>query len=112
MFVPERDDGGGSIDQAFWVDAFLELFGRLFGGATAFPKGRGVWRDDRREERLVFEKTVMVVSYAAEDDVGRSFPILRAFLHHFGRQARQGEVGIVIAGEFYGIRSFDEEKGA
>lgn len=112
LFVPERDVEGRAIGQAAWVKAFLELFGRLFGGATALPRGLGVWRDDRRGGRLVFERTVMIMSFAVEEDVERSYPVLRAFLHHFGAQARQGEVGIVVAGVYYGIGSFDAAKGA
>jgi len=35
-FVPSVErDGTTPIDQARWVDAALEMFGRLFGGATA-----------------------------------------------------------------------------
>lgn len=112
LFVPERDVQGRAIGQAAWVKAFLDLFGRLFGGATALPRGRGVWRDDRRGGRLVFERTVMVMSFASRDDFDRGSPLLRAFLHHFGRQARQGEVGIVVSGVYRGITAFDEEKGA
>ena len=112
MFVPELDIEGRAIGQAGWVRAFLDLFGRLFGGATAFPRGQGVWRDDRHGGRLVFEKTVMVMSFSSRGDFDRGAPLLRAFLHHFGRHARQGEVGIVISGVYRGISSFDEEKGA
>lgn len=112
LFVPERDVEGRAIGQSVWVKAFLDLFGRLFGGATALPRGRGVWRDDRHGGRLVFERTVMVMSFASKDDFDRGAPLLRAFLHHFGRQARQGEVGIVVAGVYCGIGTFDEEKGA
>ena len=48
FFIPDRDREGNAIDQDTWVTSALELFGRLFRGATAFPKGRGVWRDDDR----------------------------------------------------------------
>lgn len=34
-----------------------------FRGATAFPPGRGVWRDDEREGQLLFEQIVLVTSY-------------------------------------------------
>jgi len=36
------------IDQRRWVDGALEMFGGVFGGATAYPKAQGVWLDDER----------------------------------------------------------------
>jgi non-ribosomal peptide synthetase component F len=33
-------------DQPRWVERALEMFGRTFGGATAYPKAKGIWRDD------------------------------------------------------------------
>ena len=112
VFVPERDGVGGEIDQRAWVIAFLELFGRLFGGGTAFPRGEGVWRDNRNDGRLVFEKTVMIVSFAARGDLERGLPYLRSFLHHFGLKTRQGEVGVAVGGRYYGIQTYDEIQGA
>jgi hypothetical protein len=36
LFVPSVErDGKTPIDQRRWVDASLEMFGRVFGGATA-----------------------------------------------------------------------------
>jgi hypothetical protein len=49
LFVPSVErDGATPIDQPYWVEAALDTFGQLFGGATAFPRARGVWRDDER----------------------------------------------------------------
>lgn len=33
----------------------------------------------------------------------------RAFLHRLGREANQGEVGIVVGDRYYGITKFDRE---
>jgi hypothetical protein len=33
---------------------------------------------------------------------------LRAFLHRMGRETRQGEVGIVIDGQYFGINRYDD----
>lgn len=47
LFVPSvQRDGTTPIDQDRRVDAALEMFGRVFGGATAYPKAKGIWRDD------------------------------------------------------------------
>jgi hypothetical protein len=43
LFIPSVErDGTTTIDQRHWVDAALEMFGRVFGGATAYPKAKGI----------------------------------------------------------------------
>jgi hypothetical protein len=40
LFAPSVErDGATAIDQQTWVDVSLEMFG----GATAYPKAKGVW---------------------------------------------------------------------
>ncbi len=108
LFVPSVDRSGESIDQKEWVEAALEVCGKLFRGATAFPPGRGVWRDDAHGGTLVFDDTVMVTSFTPPRELTpRAQVELRGFLHRLGREARQGEVGIVVGGEYYGISRFD-----
>jgi hypothetical protein len=46
VFVPSQDRDGQPIPQDYWVDEVLTTLGKLFRGATAYPRGRGVWRDD------------------------------------------------------------------
>jgi hypothetical protein len=41
LFIPGRDRDDKPIDQEFWVGQALEVLGSAFGGATAFPQGRG-----------------------------------------------------------------------
>ena len=48
LYIPSADRLGQPIDQPVWVDEALKVLGECFGGATAFPQGRGVWRDDNR----------------------------------------------------------------
>ena len=83
LFVPSVErDGTTSIDQQYWVDAALEMFGRAFGGATAYPKAKGIWR---------------------------YLMALGRFCRVMGRQARQGEVGLVVGDEYFAIRDFSVE---
>jgi hypothetical protein len=108
LFVPSVDREGQSIDQEFWREEALKSFGRLFRGATAFPPGRGVWRDDARGGELVFDDTVLVTSYVAPEALNEgALRELRRFLHRLGREGRQGEVGVVVGGSYYGITEFD-----
>lgn len=52
----------------------------------------------------MFDDTVMVTSYVDPSVVTDSaLAELRAFLHRLGREARQGEVGIVVGSQYHGI---------
>lgn len=105
LFVPSVDRDGSPIDQAYRTDQALATFGRLFRGATAFPPGRGVWRDDERGGALVYDETQMVTSFvlsAVFDDM-EVVKRLKEFLWRMGRDANQGEIGIVIDGTYGGL---------
>lgn len=108
VFIPSVDREHRPIAQEIWVEECLQTLGVLFRGATAFPPGRGVWRDDSQGGRLVFDDTVLVTSYADPEALtDPALARLRAFLHRLGREAGQGEVGVVIGGRYYGITRFD-----
>lgn len=108
VFLPSVDREHHPIAQEIWVEECLRVLGTLFRGATAFPPGRGVWRDDSQGGRLVFDDTVLVTSYADPEALtSEALARLRAFLHRLGRATGQGEVGVVIGGRYYGITKFD-----
>jgi hypothetical protein len=110
IFVPSRDRDGQSIDQEYWVDEVLTALGRLFRGATAYPRGRGVWRDDERGGTLLQEEPVIVFSYVAEVDLTtNALSELYRTLSRMGHQANQGEIGVVIDGKYDGIIEYVEE---
>src|SRR5262245_5072692 len=94
LFVPSVErDGVTAIDQDKWVDAALELCGRLFGGATAYPKARGIWRDDERAGALIRDEPVLIHCYTTPEDMEDPDKLrdLREFCHRMGREANQGE---------------------
>jgi hypothetical protein len=112
LFVPSVErDGVTAIDQQRWVDEALEMLGRVFGGATAYPRARGMWRDDERGGALVKDQPVVVHCYTTPADIedSRNLAELGAFCRRMGREARQGEVGLVIDDEYFAIRDFAEE---
>jgi hypothetical protein len=110
VFVPSKDRNGTPIDQDKWVDEVLSTLGQLFRGATAYPRGRGVWRDDERGGLLVREAPVIVFSYAAADSLTMdSLANLYRTLSRMGRETQQGEVGVVIDGKYYGIAEYSAE---
>ncbi len=110
LFVPSVDRDGEPIDQAYWTEQALATFGRLFRGATAFPPGRGVWRDDERGGELVYDDTQMVTSYVPSGafDDEETVKRLKEFLFRMGREANQGEIGIVVDGTYFGIVDYEE----
>ena len=112
LFVPsvERDDAT-RIDQDYWVDSALEMLGRVFGGAKAYPKARGIWRDDERAGDLVKDEPVVIQCYTTPEDIQDSAKLaeLGRFCRRLGREANQGEVGLVVGDEYLAIREFQQE---
>jgi hypothetical protein len=112
LFVPSLErDGSTAIDQPRWVDASLEMFGRVFGGATAYPKAKGIWRDDERGGALVRDEPVVVHCYTTPADIQDEHNLaeLGAFCRNMGRECRQGEIGLVVGDEYFAIRDYEEE---
>jgi hypothetical protein len=111
LFIPSVEgDGTSAIDQPFWVDSALEMFGRVFGGATAFPKAKGIWRDDERGGTLVKDEPIVVHCYTTPLDIedDRNLAELGGFCRKLGRETRQGEIGLVVGDEYLAIRDFEE----
>jgi hypothetical protein len=104
LFVPSVDRFEELIDQEYWVTETLAAFGRMFGGATAFPQGRGVWRDDERGGQLIFDAPVIVQCYTTERALDENAGDLRDFLLRLGQEGRQGAVGFVIDRDYLEIR--------
>ena len=74
----------------------MNTLGTLFGGATAFPQGRGVWRDDAQGGKLLFDEPVVMQCYTGEELLETQADQLKVFLWKMGVEARQGAIGFVI----------------
>lgn len=108
-FVPNKDRNAQPIDQEYWVDQVLTTLGNLFRGATAYPRGRGVWRDDSQGGRLIVEEPVIVFSYVAPELITvESLTEFRQTVCRMGRETNQGEIGVVLDGKYYGIVDYSE----
>jgi len=104
LFIPSVDREEQPIDQERWESEALTVLGNLFRGATAFPQGRGVWRDDERGGRLVFDAPVVIQCYTSVEAIDEHAENLRAFLLRMGGETRQGAVGFVIDRTYLEIR--------
>ena len=113
LFVPSSDREGNAIEgQSTWVDSALATLGRIFGGATAYPKARGIWRDDERQGALVLDEPVVIHCYTTPKDVQDESNLqeLGRFCRQMGRETNQGEVELVIGDEYLAIRNMDGEE--
>jgi hypothetical protein len=70
-----------------------------------------VWRDDERGGNLVFDEPVVVHAYMLPEAIEDAANLARlaAFCRAMGRETNQGEIGLVIADEYFAIRNFEEE---
>jgi hypothetical protein len=112
LFVPSVErDGTTGVNQNHWVDAALDMFGRVFGGATAYPRAKGIWRDDERGGVLVKDEPVVIHCYTTPGDIQnpRKLAELASFCRLMLRDARQGEIGLVIGDEYLAVRNFAGE---
>jgi hypothetical protein len=110
LFIPSRDRSDRPIDQGQWTRRALETLGELFGGATAYPKGLGVWRDDAQGGKLLFDEPVVIQCYTSEAALEREAGRLREFLVSMGIECGQGAVGFVIDRDYLEI-SFPLKRG-
>ncbi len=112
LFIPSvARDGATPVDQGYWVDSALEMFGTVFGGATAYPKAKGIWRDDEQGGNLVRDEPIVIHCYTTPERIedAEALTELGSFCRRMGREARQGEVGLVVGDEYFAIRDFSEE---
>lgn len=115
LFVPSVErDGLTPLDQDKMVEDALESFGRSFGGATAYPKARGIWRDDERGGVLVEDEPVLIHCYMSPEEISdeRIQTELGRFCRQLGQEANQGEIGLVIGDEYFAITDFDFSEGS
>ena len=103
LFIPSQDRFGEPIDQDFWEDEALKILGTNFRGGTAFPQGKGVWRDDAQGGILLFDNPIVIQCYTSDEALEMRGLELRAFLVRMGTESRQGAVGFVIDRDYLEI---------
>ena len=86
LFIPNKDRMDQPIDQEYWVGEAFSVLGSLFGGATAFPQGRGVWRDDAQGGKLLIDEPVIINCYTSEQTLEQHAIALRNFLQQMGHE--------------------------
>jgi hypothetical protein len=108
VFVPSQTRDGAPLDHAFWRTEALTVMAGLFGGATAI-EGDGAWCDDERDGAVKVERVSTVESFMPKSSWNKETAArLGEFLRRMGREAQQGEVGLIVDGEYFPIREFDK----
>ena len=106
LFIPSADREGdalGKKKQKRWVRKALKLLGQRFGGATAFPRGWGTWRDDEQGGRLVWDRPVLIQCFTNEVAIREHMPHLSEFLRALGLETNQGAVACILDRVMYRI---------
>jgi hypothetical protein len=104
LFIPSADREGvtfGKKEQKRWVRRATKLLGQKLGGATAFPRGWGVWRDDLQGGRLLWDRPVLIQCFTNEAALEEHHEAIRDFLLRMGAETNQGAVGFVIDRSYY-----------
>ena len=107
LFIPSHDKKQKPLqDQPVWAGAAMELFGRLYRGATAFQALEGVFLDD--DGTLLRDKPILIESYVDRQIVEDSATLrqLLDFARLMGKETRQAAVALVIADVLHLIRHF------
>jgi hypothetical protein len=107
LYIPSADRKGkalGKGEQGRWVRRALKVLGKQMGGATAFPRGLGVWRDDAQGGKLVWDEPVLIQCYTNEETLVAQSGPLRELLIAMGTRTNQGAVGFVIDQDYYEIQ--------
>jgi hypothetical protein len=87
------------------------MFGRVFGGATAYPKATGIWRDDERGGgRSSGTSRWSCIATPTPSDIqdADNLSELGRFCRRMGRETQQGEIGLVVGDEYFAIREYEE----
>jgi hypothetical protein len=113
LFIPSADREGnrlGRKEQKRWVNKAMKLLGQSLRGATAYPRGWGVWRDDAQGGRLVWDRPVLIQCFTNEEALRAQHARIREFLIELGTMTNQGAVAFTIDQSFYEIH-FPLHKG-
>lgn len=111
LYIPDKDREGRELGtQRQWVLDAAKLLSRIGGGVTIMPPAEGGWFDEAND-RIIWERPVVVYTYIKPEPFLERLPQLRSFLHRLGRDTNQGEVAVEFDGIFYRITTFDSGAG-
>ena len=102
LFVPSHDKANPPKpikDQDVWASNALDLFGELYGGATALQAVQGVWKEEKGgKSRLLHDRPIMIQTLAQRADVQNveKLAALLEYAKRMGKETDQACVAISI----------------
>jgi hypothetical protein len=93
-------------DQEMWAAQAMELFGDLYGGATAFQALAGIYKD--ADGKVYHDRPILIESYVERPKLVDETTLneLLAFAQRMGKEARQKAVALIINDVFHLITEF------
>ena len=107
LISPSRDKDDVPLkDQEMWAGQAMDLFGDLFGGATAFQALQGIYKDT--DGKVYHDKPILIESYVERRKLVNEASLneLLAFVQRMGREARQKAVALIINDVFHEITEY------
>jgi hypothetical protein len=109
LYIPDKDKNGKQIkNRKRWLKESQQILTYIGGGTTAFPPADGTWLNPENNT-TVWEKTTIIYTYIDPDKFEKHLPLLKKYLHRFGRETNQGEVVFEFDGRFYKISKYDPQ---
>lgn len=111
LFIPSHDKSEPPreiVDQDMWANEALQLFGRLYKGATAFRQLTGIWNDG--VNKPLPDKPIMIQSLAKRAAVENiaNLEEMVVFSKRMGKALNQACVGLVFNDVFHEITDFSD----
>jgi hypothetical protein len=96
IYIPDKDKHRGPVENVDdWIDAAMRVLTDINGGSTRLPPAAGTWKD--KQGQILLDSTTVVYSYVLDPDVFEErFDEIAAFVHEFGKGARQEAVMIEL----------------
>jgi hypothetical protein len=105
IFIPSHDRKNKEIpDQPMWAQAALDLFGRLFSGATAFKFLDGIYQPEGLAP--LYDTPIMIQSLTETRNLENEAKLfeLSDFCHRMGEKTNQASIGLVVNNFFIDIQ--------
>jgi len=102
VFVPEGERTPKSVPVELhdpWTTHLLRLLAGFFGGATAYGRGVGVWRNAASE--IIWDRVTVVESWIRPDVPDAQMDELWQELEKMRVDLKQDRVGCILDGEWF-----------
>jgi hypothetical protein len=110
IFIPSHDKKVKELrDQDVWAAEAVDLFAKVFGGATGFQNLLGTWFDPE-QDKVLPDSPIMIQSLVKEEKLTEAnLKRVLEFGRRMGRETNQACVGVVVNDVMYELLDFSGE---